>query len=234
MSFTAADYARFRARIKQTDWQAAYRAGLARQKRRRGFLIIKRLGDLILSLLLLLLLLIPFAIIALTVKLDSPGPVFFKQQRMGRDLKPFAILKFRTMTADAEQRGRQITVGADRRITRTGAVLRRYKLDELPQFINVLKGDMSIVGPRPEVPRYVAAYPEVFRVLLLTRPGITDRASLVYRDENQVLEQSPDPERSYLEEVLPAKLCLALDYQQEAGVFRDLRLIFQTAARMKS
>lgn len=233
MSFTAADYARFRARLQQTDWQAAYQSGLARLQRRRGFLFIKRLGDVLLSALLLVLLLLPFAVIALTIKLDSPGPVFFKQQRMGRGIRPFAILKFRTMTADAEQRGRQITVGADRRITKVGAVLRRYKLDELPQFINVLLGDMSIVGPRPEVPRYVAAYPAVFRVLLLTRPGITDRASLVYRDENQVLEQSQDPERSYLEAVLPAKLCLALDYQQQASPGRDLKLIFQTAARMK-
>jgi lipopolysaccharide/colanic/teichoic acid biosynthesis glycosyltransferase len=172
-----------------------------------------------------------FAAIATWIKLDSPGPVLFRQERVGRCGKPFHILKFRTMRVDAEQSGLQLTVGADRRITRSGQVLRRYKLDELPQFVNVLLGDMSIVGPRPEVPRYVEHYPvAVRRVVLSVRPGITDRASIEYRDENRLLGESADPEQTYLREVLPVKLRYYEDYVRNRSFVGDLRLIIRTAA----
>jgi lipopolysaccharide/colanic/teichoic acid biosynthesis glycosyltransferase len=147
-------------------------------------------------------------LVALWIKLDSPGPVFFRQERIGRFGVPFRIHKFRTMTHGAV--GAQITVGADARITRAGAWLRRTKLDELPQLIDVLRGAMSLVGPRPEVPRYVAMYPQGLRDKVLSvRPGITDVASLEYRDEGELLARAADPEREYVSVVMPAKLKLA-------------------------
>jgi lipopolysaccharide/colanic/teichoic acid biosynthesis glycosyltransferase len=164
--------------------------------------------------------------LALWVRLDSPGPVLFRQQRVGRDSRPFAILKFRTMQVNAEAAGLQITVGQDPRITRAGSWLRRSKLDELPQLLNVLRGDMSMVGPRPEVPRYVALYPtDVRETVLSVRPGITDLASLAFRDESTLLAQSPDPERTYVEVILPTKLRYACDYVQQRSLWLDLRII---------
>lgn len=168
--------------------------------------------------------------LALWVRLDSPGPVLFRQQRVGRDSRPFAILKFRTMQVNAEAAGLQITVGQDPRITRAGSWLRRSKLDELPQLLNVLRGDMSMVGPRPEVPRYVALYPtDVRETVLSVRPGITDLASLAFRDESTLLAQSPDPERTYVEEILPTKLRYACDYVRQRSLWLDLRIIARTA-----
>ena len=189
----------------------------------------KRLLDLLLAGLGLLLLAPLLAAIALWIKLDSRGPVLFRQERVGRHGRTFLIHKFRTMALDAPARGPQITVGADPRITAAGRVLRRYKLDELPQLWDVLRGAMSLVGPRPEVPRYVALYPEEMRRLLLSvRPGITDLASLHYRDESAVLARAADPERAYVEEVLPAKLALSSRYVREASLAGDLRLILAT------
>jgi lipopolysaccharide/colanic/teichoic acid biosynthesis glycosyltransferase len=179
-----------------------------------------------------LLLLAPFfGLAALAIKLDSSGPVFFRQQRVGRHGVPFRIHKFRTMRHAPADAGPEITVGADARITRVGAWLRRHKLDELPQLIDVLRGTMSIVGPRPEVPRYVALYPAALRDKLLSvRPGITDLASIEFRRESELLASAPDPERAYVEQVLPEKLRLAAAYVDGASLRGDLRLIARTLA----
>ncbi|MCX2865112.1 sugar transferase [Paucibacter sp. PLA-PC-4] len=196
--------------------------------------MLKRLVDILLSTLGLALLALPLLAIALWVKLDSRGPVLFRQQRVGRFGRPFMIHKFRTMAVDAPARGPQITVGADPRITRAGQVLRRSKLDELPQLWDVLRGAMSLVGPRPEVPKYVALYPDEMRELLLSvRPGITDLASLQYRDESAVLAAAADPERAYVEQVLPAKLALSSRYVREATLLGDLRLILATLSALR-
>jgi lipopolysaccharide/colanic/teichoic acid biosynthesis glycosyltransferase len=189
----------------------------------------KRFFDVLLAGLGLLVLGPLFAAIALWIKLDSHGPVFFRQERVGRYGVPFRIHKFRTMAHDAPASGPQITVGADARITRAGAWLRRTKLDELPQLIDVLGGAMSIVGPRPEVPRYVAMYPADLRDKVLSvRPGITDFASIHYRDESALLARAADPEREYTEVVMPAKLRLAAQYVDQATLATDLRLIGRT------
>ena len=186
----------------------------------------KRLLDILLSGLGLVLLAPLFALLALVIKLDSAGPVFFRQERMGRHGRPFRIFKFRTMAQATGVAGPQLTVAGDRRITRVGAVLRKYKLDELPQLIDVLRGTMSLVGPRPEVPRYVAHYPEGSRERVLSvRPGITDFASLHYRDENDLLARAADPEREYIEVILPSKLRYALDYVDNISVAGDLRVL---------
>ncbi len=171
------------------------------------------------------------AVVALWVKVDSAGPVFFRQQRVGRGGRVFLIYKFRSMALDAEARGLPVTVGADDRITRSGAFLRRYKIDEFPQFFNVLIGDMSVVGPRPEVPRYVALYPPHVRdVVLSVRPGITDLASIEYRDENELLGHSADPERTYVEQVMPAKLAFCERYVRERTFLGDLAIIRRSFA----
>ncbi|MEY4752841.1 MAG: hypothetical protein RJA44_516 [Pseudomonadota bacterium] len=189
----------------------------------------KRLFDLLLAGGGLLVLLPLLLLIALAIKLDTRGPVFYRQVRVGRHGREFRIHKFRTMTHNPADRGPQLTVGADARITRVGAFLRRSKLDELAQLIDVLQGSMSLVGPRPEVPRYVALYPAELRAKVLSvRPGITDHASVEYRDESTLLAQSRDPERTYREVVLPAKLALQARYVDEAGVLTDLKLIART------
>lgn len=189
----------------------------------------KRLFDLLLSSLGLAVLALPLALVALAIKLDSPGPVFYRQVRVGLRGREFRIHKFRTMTHNPTDRGPQLTVGADTRITRVGAVLRRTKVDELAQLFDVLEGTMSLVGPRPEVPRYVALYPAALREKVLSvRPGITDFASIEYRDEGTLLAQSSDPERTYREVILPAKLALQARYVDEAGVWTDLKLIGRT------
>ena len=177
-----------------------------------------------------LLLLAPLLLaIALWIKFDSPGPVFFRQQRVGRFGAPFRIHKFRSMREDAPLRGPQITVGADPRITRVGHFLRRSKLDELPQLLDVLAGTMSLVGPRPEVPRYVAMYPAELRDKVLSvRPGITDPASIEFRDEGSLLARAADPERAYIEQVMPAKLRCAAQYVDHMSLMNDVRLIGAT------
>lgn len=189
----------------------------------------KRLFDILASALGLVLLAPLLAAVALWIRLDSPGPVLFRQVRVGRHGRPFRIHKFRTMRDERVGSGQAITVGADPRITRAGAVLRRAKLDELPQLIDVLRGDMSIVGPRPEVPRYVETYPADLREKVLSvRPGITDPASIRFRDENEVLARAADPEREYIDVVLPQKLRLSVQYAEEATLASDLRLIGRT------
>ena len=187
----------------------------------------KRLFDLLGAALALLLLSPLLALVALAIQLDSSGPVFFRQQRVGRHGVLFHIHKFRTMQADAP--GPQITVAHDHRITRVGNVLRHYRLDELPQFIDVLGGAMSLVGPRPEVPRFVAHYPAEMRArVLAVRPGITDPASLAHLDEITLLAGAADPERAYIEIILPAKLALQADYAERATLGSDLAVLGRT------
>jgi lipopolysaccharide/colanic/teichoic acid biosynthesis glycosyltransferase len=187
----------------------------------------KRLFDVCGAGLALLLLLPLLLAVALWIKLDSPGPVFFRQERVGRHGVPFRIHKLRTMRHGAG--GLALTVGADPRITRAGAFLRRTRLDELPQFIDVLQGTMSLVGPRPEVPRYVAHYPPALRErALAVRPGITDPASLDYIDEASLLAAAADPERAYIEHVLPRKLQLAAAYAEQATLATDVRVLWRT------
>ena len=192
----------------------------------------KRLFDVLASGLGLLLLAPLLLTLAIAIKLDSPGPVFFRQLRVGRHGVEFRIHKFRTMAhreTTVEAATAQLTVGADPRITRVGALLRRTKLDELAQLIDVFIGRMSLVGPRPEVPRYVALYPPVLRDKVLSvRPGITDPASLAFRDESARLASAADPEREYVEVVMPAKLQLSARYVDEASFIGDLRLIAAT------
>lgn len=175
-----------------------------------------------------LLLLSPLLLLAaLAVRLDSPGPVFFRQERVGRGGVPFRIHKFRTMRAGAP--GLQITVGEDPRITRVGRWLRRTRVDELPQFIDVLQGTMSLVGPRPEVPRYVAFYPPGLRERVLSvRPGITDPVSLAYADESELLARAADPEREYVEVLLPRKLQAAAAYAERATLWTDLGVLLRS------
>ena len=168
------------------------------------------------------------AITALLIKLDSPGPVFFRQERVGMHGRVFRIFKFRTMRVNTEGK-RQITIGRDPRITRIGHGLRRFKIDELPQLLNVVRGEMSLVGPRPEVLRYVAHYPKEMRdAVLSVRPGITDWASIEFRDENAILGKAADPEKSYVETILPIKLGYYIRYVRERSFGMDLKIIFLT------
>lgn len=168
-------------------------------------------------------------VIAILIRLDSRGPVFFRQERVGQFGRIFKIHKFRTMVVDAEARGMQITVGVDPRVTKVGRFLRRYKFDELPQLIDVLLGDMSLVGPRPEVLRYVACYPQEMKELVLSvRPGITDLASIEFKDENEILGHAVDPHHAYVTEVLPIKLGYYADYVRNRTMLGDIGIIFLT------
>jgi lipopolysaccharide/colanic/teichoic acid biosynthesis glycosyltransferase len=192
-------------------------------------IVAKRVFDFMVSFTLLLLLAPLALLLAAAIKLDSPGPVFFRQARVGLHGKLFRIHKFRTMVADAADRGPAITVGQDARITRIGSWLRRSKLDELAQLIDVLRGDMSLVGPRPEVPKYVALYPADLRErVLAVRPGITDPVSLAHADESDELAQAADPERHYVDVVMPRKLQAAAAYAQHATLFTDLGVLWQS------
>ncbi|MCU6794224.1 MULTISPECIES: sugar transferase [Paenibacillus] len=192
------------------------------------YTITKRTFDILFSLFGLLLLLPVFFILISWIKLDSKGPTLFKQQRVGKDQRLFTILKFRTMVVDAELMGKQITVGQDPRITRSGRLLRKYKLDELPQLINVLMGHMSFVGPRPEVPYYVNYYSEKQMAVLSIRPGITDWASIKYSDENSLLSSAEQPEKLYIEKIMPDKLDMNLQYLQSASLTKDVQIIVRT------
>jgi len=189
----------------------------------------KRAFDLLLASLGLVLLSPLLLLIGLAVKLDSPGPVFYCQQRVGRHGVPFRIHKFRTMVDSQAGDAPQITVGADARITRVGSVLRRHKLDELAQLFDVLQGTMSFVGPRPEVPRYVAMYPPELRARVLSvRPGITDLASIAFRNESELLARAADPEREYVQVVMPQKLALAASYADAPSLGLDLKILWRT------
>lgn len=196
--------------------------------RRKFQLIIKRGFDIVVSFIGLLIFLPIFLIVAIIIKLDSKGPIFFRQVRVGKNGKEFKIIKFRTMVVDAEEKGMQITVDGDSRITKPGNFLRKSKIDELPQLINVLIGDMSFVGPRPEVPKYIAMYNKNQRSILKVRPGITDIASIEYRDENSILAQSKNPEKAYINEIMPRKIELNFKYIENMSVIYDIKLIIET------
>ncbi|MET4576320.1 sugar transferase [Ottowia thiooxydans] len=173
------------------------------------------------------------ALVALWVRLDSPGPALFRQERVGRGGRLFRIHKFRTMRVHQSGSGPQVTAAGDARITRAGYWLRRSKLDELPQLIDVVRGDMSLVGPRPEVPSYMAKYPDQARQRILSiRPGITDRAAIEFRHEEQLLAASDDPETTYVQEVMPIKQRYYLDYVDNHSVAGDLRIIFDTLRKV--
>ncbi len=187
----------------------------------------KRISDGVIASLGLLIVSPLFLLIAPIIKLDSPGPVFYRAERIGKDGVPFRLYKFRSMVADADRRGPGITAAGDCRVTRVGVFLRRTKLDELPQLINVLRGEMSLVGPRPEDPRYVALYTPEQRRVLAARPGITSPASLHYRNESAVLSGN-DWERVYIETVMPHKLAIELAYLSHRSFFTDLKVIFLT------
>jgi lipopolysaccharide/colanic/teichoic acid biosynthesis glycosyltransferase len=187
----------------------------------------KRAIDVLFSALVLLISAPLFGLLSVLVLWDSGFPVFFRQERMGKNFKPFWILKFRSMRVS--QGGPSVTVGGDSRVTRIGKLLRRTKLDELPQFWNVFRGDMSLVGPRPEVPEYVALQPERYRRVLSVRPGITDPASLCFKNEEMLLAASEDPLRYYADVILPAKLDMAEDYIRTRSLRADLKVLFETA-----
>jgi lipopolysaccharide/colanic/teichoic acid biosynthesis glycosyltransferase len=188
----------------------------------------KRLLDIIVALVGLLLLFVPGLLTAVIIKMTSAGPVFFRQERIGRRFRPFFIYKFRTMITDAPRRGGQITCGADPRITPIGRVLRKTKLDEIPQLINVFVGDMSLVGPRPEVPHYVELFRVDYAEILEVRPGITDLASIKYRDEAEILGQAVDPEQVYVTRILPEKIRLAKEYTRRRSLWTDIAIVVQT------
>ena len=189
----------------------------------------KRLFDFFASFYGLILLTPIFVLAALWIKIDSRGPIFFRQERVGFQGTLFRIHKFRTMVSDAEKKGMQITVGVDSRITAVGSILRKYKLDELPQLIDVFVGDMSLVGPRPEVPKYIDCYSDDEKHdVLSVKPGITDNASIEFRNENELLASSDDPEATYINEVLPKKIALYRKYVRERSFFGDVVIIFKT------
>jgi lipopolysaccharide/colanic/teichoic acid biosynthesis glycosyltransferase len=192
-------------------------------------MMVKRIFDIVFSLLGLFMLCPLFIIVSIAIKIDSPGPIFFRQVRVGRFGKPFLIHKFRTMCDKSEMDGLKITVIGDKRITAVGKYLRRYKIDEIAQLFDVLRGEMSLVGPRPEVPEFVAAYPpEVKNAVLSIRPGITDNASIKFRNENCILAGSSDPTEHYINEVLPIKIKYYLDYVEVRSFFGDILIIIRT------
>jgi lipopolysaccharide/colanic/teichoic acid biosynthesis glycosyltransferase len=194
--------------------------------------VIKRMFDILLALAGLILLFPLMAFAALLIKGDSKGAVFFKQERIGRGFRPFLIYKFRTMRESPHGKGPLVTVGQDPRITRVGWFLRKTKIDEIPQLINVLNGDMSFVGPRPEVRQYVEFFQREYEEILTVRPGITDLASLKYRDEAALLGKAADPEKEYVTRVLPDKIRLAKDYVHHSSFLFDLSLIFKTILKL--
>lgn len=196
--------------------------------------MVKRLFDIVCALLALSVLSPLLVLFALLVASTSPGGAFFRQQRVGRNGRIFGLMKFRSMRPGSEAKGQLTVGGRDPRITPVGGFLRRTKVDELPQLWNVLIGDMSIVGPRPEVPRYVDLYTAEQRQVLSVRPGITSAASIAYINENELLGRSSDPERTYIDEVMPTKLALDLRYVRERSFGRDLRIILATAAKLFS
>lgn len=192
----------------------------------------KRVFDIFASLIGLIILFPLFFIVALIIVTSSKGGVFFKQIRVGKNGKLFKILKFRTMRVNSEKQGLQITLKSDNRITKMGVLLRKSKIDELPQLINVLVGAMSIVGPRPEVPYYVDMYTEEQKKVLKVKPGITDLASIEYSNENNLLSANDNPEEKYINEIMPAKLNLNLIYIDKRSFFYDIRLIFKTLGKI--
>ncbi|MEO9534308.1 MAG: sugar transferase [Crocinitomicaceae bacterium] len=195
------------------------------------YFLFKRIFDVLASVVVLVLLSPLFIVVSVWILLDSPGGVFYKQIRVGKNQKEFGLLKFRSMRTGADKSG-QLTVGRDSRVTRSGRFIRKYKIDEFPQLINIILGQMSVVGPRPEVPKYVAMYDEQQLEVLSVLPGLTDFASIKYFNEQEVLGKSDDPEETYISEVMPEKLKLNLDYVQQASISTDLKIIFKTIGKI--
>ncbi|WP_018659149.1 sugar transferase [Allofustis seminis] len=197
-------------------------------KKKRFALFIKRIGDILLSLLLLVLLSPLFLIISLMIKYDSKGPIFYRQTRITRDGKPFKIFKFRTMVTDADKKGSLVTTDHDTRITHVGHKIRDYRLDEIPQLLNILRGEMTFVGTRPEVPKYVDSYTDEMLATLLLPAGVTSIASIYYKDENKLIAQASDVDRVYIEDILPQKMKYNLHSLLDFGLMSDLRIMFLT------
>lgn len=194
--------------------------------------MIKRSFDIGIAAIGLLVLLPIMLILALLIKCDSQGPVFFKQKRIGKNFRAFSIYKFRTMKENSELSGPVITVGEDPRITRIGRFLRKTKIDELPQLINVLKGEMSLVGPRPELPRFVELFRREYAEILTVRPGITDLASLKYHDEAKLMGEFTNAEEEYVRRILPDKIRLAKEYICRSSIFFDFSLVLRTLLKL--
>lgn len=197
-------------------------------KKRRGSLVLKRMVDLLGGLVLLVLLAIPMFVIAVMIKLDSEGSVFYRQERITTYSKHFKIHKFRTMVSNADKIGTEVTIGNDNRITKVGAKLRGCRLDELPQVLDLISGNMSFVGTRPEAVKYVEKYKPEYMATLLLPAGITSEASIRYKDEAELLENATDPDRVYMEEILPQKMRLNLQAIKEFSFFGDMATMFRT------
>lgn len=197
-------------------------------EKRRPSLCAKRVFDVVVSLLILLVLSPLLLLLALAVKLDSRGPVFYRQVRVGRYNQDFKIFKFRTMVQDADKIGPPLTVGDDPRVTRVGRLIRKLRLDEFSQLLNVLGGSMSLVGPRPEVRKYVDVYTPEYMATLLIRPGITATSSIAFKDENSLLNAAEDPEKVYVEQILPPKMAYNLAYMKKISLLNDIKIMFQT------
>lgn len=197
-------------------------------KKKKPSLFLKRLGDIVLALIMLIILAIPMLIIAFMIKKDSPGPVFYRQERISRYGKSFRIHKFRTMVDGADKVGSAVTVKGDRRITQLGSKIRHYRLDELPQLFDVLSGKMTFVGTRPEAAKYVDFYSNEMLATLLMPAGITSRASILYKDEAKLLEASQDVDKTYIEEILPAKMAYNLDDLKNFSLKRDIKTMLDT------
>ncbi len=192
----------------------------------------KRVFDIMFSFIALVVFSPILVISAIAIKIDNPGPVLFRQKRIGKHFAPFFILKFRSMEFKPQEEGLKITVSGDKRVTRTGRILRKTKIDELPQLINVIKGEMSIVGPRPEVQKYVECYMKDYEEIVSVRPGITDISSIIFKDEESILGNQNDPEQFYKNIILPEKIRLAQEYVKRTSFFFDLRLILITLLRI--
>lgn len=202
--------------------------------KRRGSIILKRAFDIIVSLIVLIFLIIPIIIISVCIKVNSPGPVFFRQQRVTKYGRVFRIFKFRTMVVNAESLGSMVTTKGDSRVTSIGRTLRKYRLDELPQIFNVISGDMTFVGTRPEVKKYVDLYKDEYYATLLLPAGITSLTSIMYKDEEKLLASSDDADEVYMNTVLPEKMKYNLQYTKDFGFWYDIKIMFKTVKEVIS
>ena len=203
-------------------------------RKKQGSLVFKRVLDIVFAVILLVFLIIPIAVIAAAVKLDSKGPVMFRQERVTKYGRHFKIFKFRTMVVNAESLGSMVTTDSDSRVTRIGRKLRKFRLDELPQVFNVLSGSMTIVGTRPEVPNYVDMYEDKYYATLLMPAGITSLASIMYKDEEKLLASHEDADKVYIETILPEKMKYNLEYTEHFSFGSDIKLMFKTVKEVFS
>ncbi len=202
--------------------------------KRNGSIILKRAFDIIVSLIMLVILIIPIIIVSVCIKFNSPGPVFFRQKRVTKYGKVFRIFKFRTMVVNAESLGSMVTTKGDSRVTKIGKTLRKYRLDELPQIFNVITGDMSFVGTRPEVKKYVDLYKDEYYATLLLPAGITSYTSIMYKDEDKLLASADDADEVYINNILPEKMKYNLEYTKDFGFWYDIKIMFKTVKEVIS